>query len=122
MTAIQILIAAFVMFAVWRTVGRFREAELSWPWFILWLVMWIALGVGAVLPQTTEWFARMIGVGRGVDAVLYASVIFLFYLEFRLYLRQERLEHEISVLVRQIGLEDFRQREAARLEREEADE
>lgn len=122
MTAIQVLIAAFVLFAIWRTVGRFREAELRWPWFIVWLLMWVVLGIGALLPQTTEWFARIIGVGRGVDAALYASVIFLFYLEFRLYLRQERLEHEISVLVRQIGLEDFRQREAASQERAYLDE
>lgn len=109
MTAIQILIVAFVLFAMWRTVGRFRAGDVSWRWFALWLLMWLAIGLAALLPQTTEWFARLIGVGRGVDAVLYASVIFLFYIAFRLFLRLERLEQEISRIVQAIGLDRFRQ-------------
>lgn len=109
MTAVQILIVAFVLFAMWRTVGRFRAGDVSWRWFALWLLMWLAIGLAALLPQTTEWFARLIGVGRGVDAVLYASVIFLFYVAFRLYLRLERIEQEISRIVRAIGLDRFRE-------------
>ena len=109
MSAVQILIAAFVLFALWRTVGRFRAGDVSWRWLALWLLMWLAIGLAALLPQTTEWFARLIGVGRGVDAVLYASVIFLFYVAFRLFLRLERLEQDISRIVQAIGLDRFRQ-------------
>lgn len=108
MTAVQVLIIAFVLFAVWRTVGRFRDGGVGRGMLAVWLAVWVAVGVAAILPHTTEWFARLIGVGRGVDAVIYASIIFIFYLVFRLFVRQERLEQQISLVVREAGLDKFR--------------
>ncbi len=104
MTVIQIFIVAFVLFAVSRTVARFRDGSLSLAWLVFWCVLWTAAGVAALLPRTTEWFARLIGVGRGVDAVIYASIIFLFYLVFRIFLRLEKIEHDITLVVRKGAL------------------
>jgi len=104
MLLIQIFILAFVVFALWRTVGRFRAGELRRSALVLWSVFWVALAVGAMLPQSTSWFASMLGVGRGVDAVIYLAIIVLFYLVFRIFLRLERLEHDITLVVREMGL------------------
>ncbi len=104
MTVVQVVIILFVLFAVWRTVAKFREGSLSAGWLVFWCVVWAAAGVAAVLPRTTEWFARLIGVGRGVDAVIYASIIFLFYLVFRIFLRLEKIEHDITLVVRKGAL------------------
>lgn len=104
MLTIQILIVAFVLFALSRTVSRFREGSLTVGWLILWSAIWVAVAVAALLPQTTTWFARLIGVGRGVDAVIYLSIIMLFYLVFRIFLRLQKIDHDITLVVRQIGL------------------
>ena len=104
MLAIQILIVAFVLFALSRTVSRFREGSLTAIWLILWSSIWLAVAVAALLPQTTSWFARLVGVGRGVDAVIYLSIIMLFYLVFRIFLRLQKIDHDITLVVREIGL------------------
>ena len=58
----------------------------------------------ALLPQTTSWVARIIGVGRGVDAVIYGAILFLYYLVFRMFVRLEKIDHDISLVVRQLSL------------------
>jgi len=104
MLTIQIIIVAFTLFALSRTVSRFREGSLTVAWLVLWSAIWVAVAVAALLPQTTSWFARLIGVGRGVDAVIYLSIIVLFYLVFRVFLRLQKIDHDITLVVRELGL------------------
>ncbi len=45
--------------------------------------------------------ARLFGVGRGVDLVIYISIPILFYLLFLLYLRVEELNRKLTKIVRE---------------------
>jgi hypothetical protein len=118
MLLIQIFILAFVAFALWRTVGRFRSGELRLSSLLLWSVFWMALAVVTLLPQSTSWLASFVGVGRGVDVVIYLAIIILFYLMFRIFLRLEKIEHDITLIVREMGLrEDVEGTEGAEVEK-----
>lgn len=101
---IQILIIAFAAFAFVRTVGKFRAGELTRTALLLWGAFWVAVTVVTLLPDVTTWFARLIGVGRGVDAVIYFAIIFLYYFVFRIFLRLEKLDHDITLLVRKVSV------------------
>jgi len=109
MTAIQIVIIAFAAFALSRTVLKLRQGEVHSAWAAAWAVLWIGTAVVAVLPQTASWFASILGVGRGADAVVYLSIILLFYVMFRVFVRLERIEHEITLLVREMAMRDRNQ-------------
>jgi len=100
MLLVQIFIAAFAVFAISRTFVRFREGAIGRGWLVFWVLFWLAAGAAALLPKSTEWFARLLGVGRGVDAVIYVSIICLFYIVFRIFVRLEKIEHDITLLVR----------------------
>ncbi|MFH1047664.1 MAG: DUF2304 family protein [Patescibacteria group bacterium] len=104
MLLIQILIIAFAAFAVWRTIERFRDGGLGVLALVSWMIFWIVVSVAVALPQSTSWFASLVGVGRGVDAAIYISIVGLFYLMFRIFLRLEKIEHDITLLVREFGL------------------
>ena len=104
MLLIQIFIISFAAFAVWRTMSRFREGALGRAALVSWSVFWVAVAVAVALPQSTSWFASFVGVGRGVDAAIYVSVVVLFYLMFRIFLRLEKIEHDITLVVREMGL------------------
>jgi len=104
MLLIQLIIIAFAAFAVWRTISRFREGALGRASLASWLLFWVAVVVAVALPQATSWFASLVGVGRGVDAAIYVSVVVLFYLLFRVFIKLEKIEHDITLLVREIGL------------------
>lgn len=107
MTIIQILIVAFVLFAALRAIMKFREGTLRITWVVFWILFWLTAGVVAVLPQTTDFAARFVGVGRGADLVIYASLIAIFYLVFRLFVKLEEVEGQITRLVRKLALEDL---------------
>jgi len=105
MTFLQGFLLLFFLFALVRTIKQFRKHQMPVYWALLWVMVWLIAGVVVLLPQTTDIAARLVGVGRGVDVVIYLALVLLFYLVFRLYARQETIEREITKLVRNIALD-----------------
>mgnify|MGYP001561203442 CR=1 FL=1 len=64
------------------------------------------VGYVALSPQTTDVIAKLVGVGRGADFIIYLSLIALFYLMFRLFGKIEDVEREITKLVRKLAIEE----------------
>ena len=105
MTPIQIIIALFALFAWSRAILRFREGKLTRNEILFWSVGWVAVIVVALLPQTTNVLARTFGVGRGADVIVYISIVVLFYLVFKMYVKLDTISKEITKAVREIALE-----------------
>ena len=103
---LQILFVGFAIFALSCVVHRFKEGGLSLGGLIVWSLVWIGSAVLILLPGTTWLLARLIGVGRGVDAVIYLSIIAIFYGLFRMYAKLEFIEHEITGIVRELALRE----------------
>lgn len=101
------IIVVFALFALSRTIWQFKRGTLALVWFLFWIVFWCATGLVAILPQTTDVIARVVGVGRGADVVIYASLLALFYLVFRIYVKIEQVEREVTGLVRKLALDEF---------------
>jgi len=107
MSLIQILILVFACFAITRTVLQFKQGALTIAWLLFWILFWISAGFVALLPQTADTLARIVGVGRGADVIVYLSLIAVFYLIFRLYVHIDSLENEITRLVRKLSLDEL---------------
>lgn len=107
MSIIQILIIVFALFAVTRTVLQFKKGAVTRRWLLFWILFWVVAGTVAALPQTADTLARIVGVGRGADVVIYLSLIVIFYLIFRLYVKIEQVESEITKLVRKLSLDEL---------------
>ncbi|OGG89683.1 hypothetical protein A3C68_01975 [Candidatus Kuenenbacteria bacterium RIFCSPHIGHO2_02_FULL_42_29] len=97
---IQILSSIFVLFALWRVIAKFRRQELKPSEFIIWFVFWLAVGVAFITPETLTRLANILGIGRGADLVLYLAVVVVFYLMFRIFARLEKMERDITKVVR----------------------
>ncbi len=106
MTVVGVVVSIFVLFAVSRVILRYREGTLSLGSFLFWIVVWAGVEVVLWVPKSLDALAARIGVGRGIDAVVYASVVMLFYMTYRLYVKAENIEHEITNLVRRLALRD----------------
>jgi len=104
-TLIQIIIVLFALFAWSRAFLRFREGKLTRNELIFWSIGWLLVIIIVLLPGTTNILARTFGVGRGADVVVYISIIVLFYLIFKLYVKLDSLEKDITKIVREIALE-----------------
>ncbi|MBT5808713.1 DUF2304 family protein [Candidatus Uhrbacteria bacterium] len=107
MNPIQILIIAFALWAITKTIVQFKKGALTIAWLFFWFCFWGTAGVVAALPQTTDVIANLVGVGRGADLVIYTSLVALFYLVFRVYVKIEKTEREITRLVRKLAIDDL---------------
>ena len=104
---IQMIVTGVAAVALGRTLARFRKSEAGRGEFAFWILFWIAALVFVWNPNVTNILARVLGVGRGADAVFYLSIILVFYAILRLYGRLETLEHQLSQLVKTIALKDL---------------
>jgi hypothetical protein len=102
---IQILLLIFIIFVLSRTIFQFRRGVISGKELAFWFILWLAVGVVVILPQTASFLANLLGVGRGADLVIYLSILVLFYIVFRIFIRLDRLDREITKIVRELALQ-----------------
>ena len=103
MLVIQYVLIIVIVFILWQTLKKFKERSIGLREFIFWTIFWIIVATVVLLPQVTIFLANHLGVGRGVDLVIYASLIFIFYMIFRLFVRQQKIEKNISKIVEEIA-------------------
>jgi hypothetical protein len=101
---IQIILIIFIIFAISKVALRYKDKIISLQEFILWTVFWLMVGFVVLFPESTSLVANWVGVGRGVDLVIYISVLILFYLVFRTLVRLDKIEKDITKIVRQTAL------------------
>jgi hypothetical protein len=101
---IQIILVAAMALALVMTWRRALQEVIRVSEAIGWSLLWIAAAVVILLPSVTTRIAEIVGVGRGVDLVVYASVAGLFFLVFKLFIQHERLERKLTDLVRREAL------------------
>lgn len=101
---IKILLTIFAIFAWTRVILRFRDKLVNAKELAFWTVVWIGAIVVVFIPGKTTALANLLGMGRGFDAMMFIAVVALFYAVYRLYIKTNETEQEITKLVRQIAL------------------
>ena len=75
-------------------------------WMFFWAAFWVIAGVVALLPNSASYFARLVGIGRGADLVVYVALVAIFFSLFRLLVMMEKMKREITLLTRKEALEE----------------
>lgn len=104
---IQILFGLFAIYVIARVVLKMRQRQIPKMWGLLWIIAWLALGTAALLPWTSDLLATSVGIGRGADLVVYVAIVLLLFVSFKLVLKIQRLEGEMTKLVRSLALKDI---------------
>lgn len=110
MAIIQILVILFVIFAWSRVFLRLRDNHISIGEFSFWSIIWIAVLVVTLFPGLTSMLSEFVGIGRGMDLVVYGSVVVLFYLMFRLYVKIDTQNKEVTKLVREMAIQNVKKK------------
>lgn len=103
-TIIQVLMILFALFAWSRAALRLKDKDIKLGEFLFWSIIWVAVIVFALLPGIFGNVSNIVGIGRATDLAIYVSIIALFYLIFRVYVRVDRQNQEITKLVREIAI------------------
>ena len=100
---VAIIVAAF---ALSRVILRLKEKKITIKEFIFWAVIWIVILVISSIPRIPDFFSSRFGIERGADFLIYLSIILLFYLLFRMYVKVEQMEQNITEVVRHVAIQE----------------
>ncbi len=103
---LKILILIFGAFAVSRSYLRYRDRLLTPVGALFWASLWILIVLSVIFKEWTSLISQYFGIGRGADLLLFAAVLFLSYLSFRLYVRLEETRQEVTRLIRAIAIKE----------------
>lgn len=90
--------------AIIGVIRRYRAQDLRAWTAVFWVMFWVMAGFVAISPDSSAYFAKLFGIGRGADLVVYLALAFLYYLMFRATVRAERMSRDITALTRKIAL------------------
>ncbi len=107
MSIIKIFFILFSLFGLSRIFVRVRKRELSYALAVLGVIIWACVIIFALWPELLNRLADLVGIGRGVDTAVYISIVVIFYLVFRVFVRLEKMEDHLTTIVRQNALKDF---------------
>jgi len=93
-----VAIPACVIFALLAVVRR--TSGVSRKQSVFWVFLWMSAAVVIALPNIASWAARLLGIGRGADLVLYVLAFACILLVRYFYHKQRRMEIVITELVR----------------------
>lgn len=100
---IQIILNLIIIFFVVNLFLKLKRREISIVSFISWLIFWLA-GMAIVnWPESTSFLARILGIGRGADVIIYFSIIIIFYFIFYFTIKLRKIDRAITEIVRKIS-------------------
>ena len=100
---IQYIATIIIAFILIQLLLKFKEDKLAWLKILLWVIFWGAALFIVWFPEIIAEIAQISGVGRGVDVIIYISIIFLFYLLFNQNSKIDKLNEQITKLTREIA-------------------
>ena len=99
----QLIIIIFVV----RLFVLKKGSKVSGNEFIFWLVFWIIAGLGVIFVKNLDKLAASLGFSAsGIQIILYAAVAVLFYMNFRMRLKMEKMDKDMTKIVRELALEE----------------
>jgi len=104
-----VLIQLVLIFVVILAAARLLRSRGARPQAVrrLGLMLFAALAVWSILfPSVWNQIARVVGVGRGTDMVLYALVVAFLSFTLTTYLRFRDLENRYTTLARRLALDE----------------
>ncbi len=101
---LQAIVLIFVLFVLSRVIIKFRQGKINTYEMIFWSIVWVAVAIVLFIPQITNPIAEFLNIGRGIDVAVYLSIVLLFYLVFRLYVKVDALNHNLTKVVRETAV------------------
>ncbi len=97
-----------ILFFLSRLFWQKKKKHISVNEFIFWLIFWmVTLFAIIFLKQIDKIVAQFGFSSSGIEILLYLAVVMLFYFIFRLRLRFEKIEKQLTKIIREISLKKY---------------
>jgi hypothetical protein len=106
MYVIQAIAIVVVLALIAYVVGQYKRGEFEWGDFLFWEAILLGLFIVALFPiRVANEIKRLLGLGRGLDALFIVAIGLAYLIIFKVYLSVDRTEREITELTRKVAIE-----------------
>lgn len=103
----QIIALIIIAFFLARLYWQKQKNHIGVNEFAFWLIFWLLAALLIIGLKYIDALVAYLGFsGSGIQVLLYLTVAVLFYFVFRLRLKLEKIEKDISTIVKNIALKD----------------
>lgn len=103
----QYLVALISIFAIYQSYSSYQKNNQTRRTFIFWSIAWLSVILIALVPDVTNHLSKFLNVTRPIDAILYPSIVIIYYLVFLIYTKIENYNKELTRLVRKEALKNI---------------
>ena len=94
-----------ILAIVWF-VFRYLKGKNSIVTTVLWTLFWIVVAIFSLFPNSSNQFAKLVGITRGLDFIIILVFIVLFYTVLRLYFIIDKLQNDLNTVVKQVAIQN----------------
>ncbi len=110
MIYLQIIVSLFVVVILYKLFKQRQGGKLSTSAFLIWFLLWLAVLVVFWQPEVTSYLANLLGIGRGADLAIYLSILVIFFILFRIYIRLSKIESQITKVIRKDAIDNVKEK------------
>jgi hypothetical protein len=95
------------LIAISKSYVDFRARAESLQMFVFWTVTWTMIVLLAVFPSIIDvLMAFSAGPRTGLGTVFGMAIVFLFFVMYRIYVKLERIEQNLTKTIQELALKD----------------
>jgi hypothetical protein len=103
----QIIALIIIAFFLSRLIWQKKREKINGQEFVFWLIFWFFSGLAIVFLKKIDQLVAGLGFsGSGIEVLLYVAVAVLFYLIFRVRMKLEKIERDVTKIVREIAMRE----------------
>ena len=108
----QWFVPAICIFYIVRIIMQFRRRERLVGSMVIWLLFWLAISILAIIPDLISLnIAQFLGFKSNINAIIFVALGFLYIFMFYMTALVEKLEKQITEIVRILALENQKLKE-----------
>jgi len=100
----QLIALIIILYFVIKLFVQKYKGQVGGSRFLFWLSFWVLSALVIIFIKYIDTLVARIGFsGRGIDVLFYLAVVLIFYFVFKLNLKIEKIERDITTIVREIS-------------------
>jgi hypothetical protein len=107
----QIFFIFFSLIAIYIGFQRKKQNLLDSKGFIFFTVFWILVILVVAWPESSNKIARILGIGRGSDLIIYVALCAISFVLFKINMKIEKINRDITKLVRKDAIKNSKEKE-----------
>lgn len=104
----QVFISTIVLIVLLKTYQSAKLQKMNKPFLFIWLSFWLIVLMSIFNLGKLSQIAQAFGIGRGVDFVIYLSLIALFYFLYSLMVKYKQVQENMTKIVRELAIRDVK--------------